>query len=152
LPLDAETIRRLTETKKRAPASKKPAQGSGGKKGSRKGYMGIRVKTQYPKLIPNDYVKSVPGTEQSSTMGCTSFGCGAPSYYLFLGQPLCSIHIVYALVHQLQYGANGATQTSEVSNQSVPPDVRPLTQLDGTSLVIINGTDESGEDDDDSYL
>ena len=148
MPLDAETIRRLTE--KRAPASRKPAQGqgSGGKKGSRKGYMGIRTRTQYPKLIHNDFVKSVQGTEQSSTMGCTSFGCGAPSYYLFLDQPLCSIHLTYALVYELQ--RIKGNPTSEGSNQPTPATAQP--RLDGASLVIINGSNHESGEDDDNYL
>jgi hypothetical protein len=146
MPLDAETIRRLTE--KKAPANK-PSTG-GEKKRTRRGYMGIRLKTHYPKLIKNDFVKHVPGTETSSTMGCTSFGCGAPSYYLFLDQPLCEIHILFALVIELQSRANG-TSGDSTSTAAGSPDPR---QLNGDSpLVTATASfNESGEDDDDSYL
>ena len=91
MPLDADTIRRLTEKPKRAPAVTKPAQG-------RRHKQHIRIASNYPKLAPNEFV----GTTGERSLPCTSYGCGAPSCFTWLGAPVCNIHIVYTLVNELQ--------------------------------------------------
>jgi hypothetical protein len=102
MPLDAETIARLTQPKpKRAPAISKG--GTGGKPFNKL----IRRQVQYPKLVPNEFVEKIP--EKSGTHACTSFGCGCPSYYTFRGEPMCSIHLIWGLVYELNRVSNSAT-------------------------------------------
>ena len=94
MPLDAETIARLTQPKpKRAPANVKNGTG-----GVVKRHKQIRVATQYPELEKNAFV----GTTGERSLPCTSFGCGAPSCFTYMGAPMCNIHIVYQLVYELQ--------------------------------------------------
>lgn len=131
MPLDAETIKRLTQKKKAAPASK---PGTGDETGRRtKRFIRHRG---YPSLAPNSFVMRVP---DNRSVPCESFGCGAPSYYKFLSHPLCNIHIVYALVYELNR-LSGAKASEESG-----------TSLNGSSLAL-SEVQSNGSGEDDSYL
>jgi len=101
--LNAEDIAALYAKKSRPPV-KKPAQGVGGGK-EKRAKMSRRV-VHWAKLPPNKLVYHIVGP----SIACESTGCGAPSYYRVRGQPLCQLHIVFALVHEI----NRLTQTAGV--------------------------------------
>jgi hypothetical protein len=158
--LDQETIDRLLANKnnpartrtKRGPGEQKASTGSRAKQPQTTRKRHIRIKTQYPDLVPNKYVKRYVGKGASVSTPCTSLGCRAPSYYLFDGSPLCSVHLIYALVYELD-------RITSLSNLNSINSVGPLPQTMGlraggvdasagspasTSLPTNNG---SGEDD-----
>jgi hypothetical protein len=153
MPLDDALIARLlanknNPVKKRAPASSKASTGVRAKRH-------IRHKTQYPDLVPNKYVKRYVGKGIKVSTPCTSTGCRAPSYYLFDGSPLCSVHLIYALVYELD-------RITSLSNLNSVNKISPLpgTQAGGGKLaagphpasISLPVTTNGSEDDDDSYL
>lgn len=143
MPLTQEEIVRLLN-KKAAPASKRASTEGGGKSSRRLS----RIHTQYAKLPPNNLVRYIPGEHSKP---CTSYGCGAPTYYMFSGSPLCSMHIVFALVHELNlYSRNGTRQIEANGDSS-------LTSTPGETAAVpvsTNGSDTEQESwgENDSYL
>jgi hypothetical protein len=124
MPLDQELIDRLlankhNPVKKRAPGEQKASTGARTKT-ARKRF--IVSKTQYPDLVPNKYVKRYVGKGTNVSTPCTSHGCRAPSYHLFSGSPLCSIHLIYALVYELD-------RITTLSNLNSINSVSPLPQV-----------------------
>jgi hypothetical protein len=159
MALDQETIDRLLANKrtKSAPGSKRASTGGGVVKRKLS-----RTSTHWAKLPHNSLV--YPINEYS--LPCTSSGCGAPSNFRMRGSPLCNMHLVFALAHEINLlshnGENRAIQTSGVSEPSRNGSLvgeSPQSPHNGVDIPLANqlalslkSDDESGEDDDNSYL
>jgi len=148
--LSTEEIQALYAKKSRPPV-KKTAQGVGGvtrktgKQGRAK--MSRRV-VHWAKLPPNYLVYHIAGP----SIACESSGCGAPSYYRVRGQPLCQLHIVFALVHEINLlSNNGSTRPTGVPSPDgdiVAADSVAVATAD-IPVVLANIIEES---DGDNYL
>jgi len=150
MPLTPDQIAELY-AKKAAPANKRTAQG-GVTKSSKRPMS--RIATQYVTLPPNHLVYYINGP----TVECKSYGCRAPAHHRLRGQPLCLLHLTYALVHELnRYSHNGSVKPTEVSPVSSSDDSGDIVAAGGvasasqagTSVVLANLTSEG---DDGGYL
>jgi len=158
MPLDQELIDRLlankhNPVKKRAPGGQKASTAP---RPRTKRF--IVSKKQYPTLIPNKYVKYYAGKGTNVSTPCTSHGCRAPSYHLFDGSPLCSIHLIYALVYELD-------RITSLSNLNSINTIGPLPHLAGQAGGVDTAagspastslqyplTTNNGDEEDDEYL
>ena len=141
MPLDAETIARLTAPKTRTPAVKTSTGGGLTNTNGRSTKL-IRRRVQYPELIENEYVKHILRSKP-----CTSRDCGSPSYYTMSGSPLCNLHLIYALVYELD--RMKGTKASEDS-QPLPALTHTASRAEESSLALSVLT--TGEDGDNNYL
>lgn len=110
--LTPEQIQAIYEAKlakqlrKAAPANKKSAQG-GAILGEKRRRL-TRVKTQYSKMPRNRLVR----VHEGGSLRCESTGCGCPTHMLYMGGPVCQLHLIHILIHEVnllsRYGTKSA--------------------------------------------
>jgi hypothetical protein len=149
MPLSPDDIAAIYAKKatRARPTDKKPAQGARGRKLT-------RVATQYTKLPFNYLVKHIEGPSKP----CESYGCKCPSYHTLRKEPLCQLHLIYALVHEINLlSHNGSVRPDTgviagVAARNGAGSLDAASPSVATPVVTANLITEGTDSDDGSYL
>jgi len=145
MPLTPEQIAALYA--KKANKSQKPAPGDGKTAQGVRRKLG-RIHTHYGKLPKNHLV--YPANSDGRSMPCESSGCHCPSHHRLRGQVLCNLHLIFALVHEINLlSHNGAIKTTGVPT-ATGGVAAPVNE--GRIPVVMSNIITGSESDGDSYL